>query len=139
VTHRSDAVGECENCEVTSADTVHFRYPQAILVAAIVTFFGSIPFATARWYFAPVLLVPVAVAVWAWRAGTDADRRGIVVRALLGRRRIAWSQIQELAADRRGRAMALLTDGHAIALPAVRAGDLNRLVAVSQGSARPAQ
>ena len=125
---------------MSSADTLHFRYSQAILVAAIVMFFAAIPLATARWFLAPVLLVPVAVAIWAWRAGTDADRGGIEVRALLGKRRIPWSQIRELGADRRGRGMALLTDGHAVALPAVRARDLNRLVAASgQGSARPAQ
>ncbi|BCJ66871.1 PH domain-containing protein [Polymorphospora rubra] len=116
---------------MSTARPVHFRYPQAILVAAIVGFVGAIPLASVSWFLAPILLVPLALAIWAWRAGTDADAAGIRTRALLGNRRIAWSQIRELAADRRGRAMALLTDGHAVGLPAVRAADLPRLVEAS--------
>lgn len=116
---------------MTSARPARFRHPQAILVAAVIGFVGALPLATVRWYLVPVLLVPLAVAVWAYRAGTDADRAGIRIRALLGNRRIAWSQIRELAADQKGRAKALLYDGHAVALPAVRAGDLPRLVAAS--------
>ncbi|MBO4210420.1 PH domain-containing protein [Micromonospora echinofusca] len=116
---------------MSRADTVHFRYNQAILVAAVIAFIGALPLATARWYLAPVLLVPLAVGVWAWRAGTDADRSGLRLRALTGHRRIAWPQIVELAGDDRGRAVARLDDGQVTVLPAVRATDLPRLVAAS--------
>ncbi|MGW5673384.1 PH domain-containing protein, partial [Micromonospora sp. NPDC003776] len=88
------------------ADTVRFRHNQAILVAAIVAFIGALPLATARWWLLWVLLIPLAVAVWAWRAGTDADPGELRLRALLGQRRIPWARVTELAGDDRGRAVA---------------------------------
>ncbi|WP_446213081.1 PH domain-containing protein [Micromonospora sp. IBSANI012] len=116
---------------MSSADTIRFRYNQAILVAAIVAFIGALPLATAEWYLLPVLLIPLAVAVWAWRAGTDADRRGLRLRALAGSRRIAWDRVVELTADPRGRAVARLDDGQEVMLPAVRDTDLPRLVSAT--------
>lgn len=116
---------------MSSANTVRFRHSQAILVAAIIAFIGALPIGSARWFLTPVLLVPLLVAVWAWRAGTDADPSGLWLRALVGRRHIPWSAVVELAPDARGRAAARLRDGQTIVLPAVRAADLPRLVAAS--------
>ncbi|AYF29350.1 chemotaxis protein CheW [Micromonospora tulbaghiae] len=116
---------------VSRADTVRFRHNQAILVAAIVAFIGALPLASARWWLLWVLLVPLAVAVWAWRAGTDADARELRLRALVGQRRVPWDRIAELAGDARGRAVARLDDGEVVVLPAVRATDLPQLVAVT--------
>jgi hypothetical protein len=111
--------------------TVRFRHHSAIAVAGIVAAIAAVPLASAAWYLAPVILVPLAVAVWAWRAGTDASPGGLRVRALLGDRRVPWSAVSELAADPRGRAVARLTDGRMLPLPAVRAADLPRLLAAS--------
>ncbi|RNH99203.1 PH domain-containing protein [Micromonospora aurantiaca] len=116
---------------VSRADTVRFRHNQAILVAAIVAFIGALPLASARWWLLWVLLVPLAVAVWAWRAGTDADARELRLRALVGQRRVPWNQVAELAGDPRGRAVARLDDGEVVMLPAVRATELPRLIAVT--------
>ncbi|MET7947550.1 PH domain-containing protein [Micromonospora sp. NPDC005324] len=116
---------------MSKPDTVRFRYNQAILVAAIIAFVGALPLANARDYLLPVLLVPLAVAVWAWRAGTDADARELRIRALVGQRRIDWDQVLELTTDQRGRAVARLDDGHQVTLPAVRGTDLPRLVAAT--------
>ncbi|QOC93154.1 PH domain-containing protein [Micromonospora craniellae] len=113
------------------SDTTRFRHNQAILVAAIVATLGSLPLASARAYLLPVLLLPLAVAVWAWRAGTDADLAGLRLRALAGQRRIPWDQVVELGADPRGRARARLDDGEQLMLPAVRREDLPRLVAAA--------
>lgn len=121
----------CENQPVSRPDTVHFRHNQAILVASVIAFIGALPLATARSYLLPVLLIPLAVAIWAWRAGTDADATGLRLRALAGQRRIAWPQILELTADERGRAVARLDNGEVAVLPAVRATSLPRLVAAS--------
>ncbi|GIJ07047.1 PH domain-containing protein [Micromonospora andamanensis] len=112
-------------------DVTRFRHNQAILAGAIVATIGALPLASSRPYLLPVLVVPLAVAVWAWRAGTDADVRGLRVRALAGERRIPWDQVVELAADPRGRAVAQLDDGRWVMLPAVRGVDLPRLVAAS--------
>ncbi|MFY1695292.1 MULTISPECIES: PH domain-containing protein [unclassified Solwaraspora] len=117
---------------------VRFRPHQAIMLAAILAFVGSLPLASTRWYFLPILLVPLAIALWAVRAGTDADADGLHVRALLGQRRIPWSRVAELTADPHGRAVARLTDGHRVPLPAVRAGDLPRLIAASGQPLDPA-
>ncbi|WP_435586621.1 PH domain-containing protein [Micromonospora aurantiaca (nom. illeg.)] len=116
---------------MSRADTVRFRHNQAILVAAIVAFIGALPLASARWWLLWVLLVPLAVAVWAWRAGTDADARELRLRALVGQRRVPWNRVAELAGDSRGRAVARLDDGEVVMLPAVRATELPRLIAVT--------
>ncbi|MEU4550548.1 PH domain-containing protein [Micromonospora violae] len=116
---------------MSKPDTVRFRYNQAILVAAIIAVVGALPLANARAYLLPVLLVPLAVAVWAWRAGTDADARELRVRALAGQRRISWERVVELTTDQRGRAVARLDDGRQVTLPAVRGVDLPRLVAAT--------
>ncbi|MET8907204.1 PH domain-containing protein [Micromonospora sp. NPDC004551] len=116
---------------MSRADTVRFRYNQAILVAAIVAFIGALPLATARWWLLWVLLIPLALGVWAWRAGTDADARELRLRALLGQRRVPWGRVAELTADPRGRAVARLDDGETLVLPAVRAADLPRLISAT--------
>ncbi|GAB3153687.1 hypothetical protein GCM10027290_46960 [Micromonospora sonneratiae] len=110
---------------------MRFRHNQAIWVAAVVAFIGALPLASARWYFLPVLLIPLAVGVWAWRAGTDADSQGLRLRALFGQRLIPWTQVAELTADQNGQAVVRLVDGSNTRLPAVRATDLRKLVAAS--------
>lgn len=116
---------------MTSTSSVRFRPHQAILIAAVIGFIGTLPLATASWYFLPLLGLPPLIAGWAVRAGTDADRDGMRLRALVGQRRLAWAEISVLGADSRGRVVALLRDGQRVPLPAVRSGDLHRLIAAS--------
>jgi hypothetical protein len=118
---------------------VRIRQHSAVAVAAIVTTIGAVPLASVAWYWAPIAAIPLVVAVWAWRAGTDAGPTGLRLRALLGSRRVPWSEVSELAADRNGRAVAVLTDGRRLPLPAARAGDLPRLVGASGQQISPAQ
>jgi hypothetical protein len=129
---------------------VRFRPHQAILLAAVVAFIGALPIifgpdlpsggvlsdqsgshTPVRWVFLPILLIPIGVFVWVLRSGTDADADGLRLRAVFGERRVSWTEVRELSGDPWGRAVALLTDGNAVALPAVRAADLPRLVAAS--------
>ncbi|MEH1168867.1 PH domain-containing protein [Micromonospora sp. CPCC 205539] len=121
---------------MSTSNTVRFRYSQAILAAAVIAFIGALPLAAARAYLLPVLLVPLAVGLWAWRAGTDANADGLRLRALAGQRRIGWDRVVELTTDPRGRAVARLDDGQQVVLPAVRGADLPRLVAAT-GQALP--
>jgi hypothetical protein len=116
---------------MSKARPARFRHSGALIVAALVAAIGAVPVATAGWYFLPALLVPLLLALWAWRAGTDADPRGLRLRAALGQRRVPWSEVAELATDDRGRAAARLRDGRVLPLPAVRAADLPRLIAAS--------
>lgn len=114
-----------------TAQTIRFRPHGAVAIAGLVALIGAVPLASAGWPYLPVLLVPLVVVVWALRAGTDAGPEGLRVRALLGERRIGWSEVSELGADRRGRVLARLTDGQVVPLTAVRDRDLPRLVEVS--------
>jgi hypothetical protein len=110
---------------------IRFRPHGAIAIAALVALLGAVPLASAGWQYLPVLLVPVVIVAWALRAGTDAGPEGLRVRALIGQRRIAWSEVSELGADRRGRVLARLTSGQVVPLTSVRDRDLPRLVEVS--------
>jgi len=110
---------------------VRFRHHSGLAIAGLVAFFGAIPVATYRWYLAPILLIPAAVAIWGWRAGTDADEGGVTVRALLGRRRLPWSRISGFAPRGRG-VVAVLDGGATVPLIAVTPADLPRLVELSQ-------
>ncbi|MFC7547539.1 PH domain-containing protein [Plantactinospora sp. GCM10030261] len=125
---------------MSSPDTVRFRHSQVIWVAGVIALFGALPLAGSRWFLAPLLLIPLTVVIWGWRAGTDADRTGLRLRGLVGNRRIPWSEVVELSGDERGRAQARLADGRVAPLPGVRVADLPRLVAASgRGLDAPAQ
>jgi hypothetical protein len=113
---------------VTASTALRFRQNGAILVAVLIAFVSTVPVAGAGWVYAPVILVPLVIGLWAWRSGTDVDAAGLHVRAVLGTRSIAWARVAELAADPRGRVSALLTDGNVIRLTAVRAADLPAVV-----------
>lgn len=117
-----------------------FRHSSAITVAGVIAAIAGLSLATWAVYLLPLLLIPVAVAVWGWRAGTDADSGGLTVRATLGSRRIPWSEVNDLVTTPAGRVSATLSSGRAIDLPAVSPGDLPRLVAASgQSITKPAQ
>jgi hypothetical protein len=122
---------------------VRFRYNASIAIAGLVGFLGAVPLATAgfvdrtnghAWYTYPlllILLIPIAVGVWGWRAGTDATADGLWVRPYgLAARPIAWSEIVGIIPQKR-RIYAILTDDRAIPLPAVTRQDLPRLIAAS--------
>jgi hypothetical protein len=117
-------------CDDAPVRTVKFRHNAATTVAALVAFFGAIPIASLSWYLTPLLLLPLLVAAWSWRAGTDADVTGVRVRALAGSRHIPWSRITHLVPDERGRVHAALAEQTTVRLPAVNATDLPRLLEV---------
>jgi hypothetical protein len=116
---------------VTASTALRFRQNGAILVAVLIAFVSTVPVAGSGSIYAPLILVPLAIGLWAWRSGTDVDAAGLHVRAVLGTRSIAWGRVAELAADPRGRVSALLTDGNVIRLTAVRAADLPAVVAAA--------
>jgi hypothetical protein len=126
-------------CEDYRVNRVSYRQPAGLAIAGLVAFFGALPIATLRWYLAPIALVPLAAAVWAWRSGTDADPAGVTVRALIGKRRIPWERITGFVPDRR-RVLAVLDDGGSVRLPAVSPDQLpNLIVASGQQLTRQAQ
>jgi hypothetical protein len=104
-----------------------FRHNAAITIAAVVAFFGAVPLATSRAYLLPILLVPILIGIWGWRAGTDVSPAGLRVRALFGARLVPWSHVAGLAVQGRGRVYAVLTTGARVHLPAVGAADLPKI------------
>jgi hypothetical protein len=106
-----------------------FRHSAAITIAAVVAFLGAVPLATSRVYLLPIVLVPILVGVWGWRAGTDVSPAGLRIRALFGSRLVPWSHVAALTpADRgRGQVYAVLTTGRRVRLPAVSATDLPKI------------
>jgi PH (Pleckstrin Homology) domain-containing protein len=101
-----------------------YRYNAAITIAAVVAFFGTVPLATSRGYLLPLVLIPLLIGVWGWRAGTDIGPAGLRVRALFGSRLVPWSHVSALVPTDRGRAYAVLTTGRRLRLPAVGAAEL---------------
>jgi hypothetical protein len=100
------------------------RKSGALLVAALIAFVGTLPVAGLHWALTPILLIPLAVLVWAWRAGTDVDAESLRVRALFGTTVVGWSRVAELAPNPRGQVAALLTDGTVVPLTGVTTGNL---------------
>ena len=111
---------------------VRFRHSGALWVAAIITFMGAMPVALGdpsnKPWLAVILLVPVAFAVWAWRAGVDAGDEGIRIRGVIGSRLLPWAELEGFGVHKRG-AFAVLKEGVRVPLPAVGRRDLPRLIA----------
>jgi hypothetical protein len=114
---------------VSRKPVLRVRKSGALILAAFVAFIGTIPFAGARWQLAPVLLVPLAVLIWACRAGTDVDAEGLRIRALLGSTDVPWSRVAELTPDERGRISVRLTDGGSLRLTGVTSDNLAAVLA----------
>jgi hypothetical protein len=123
---------EWEDELVRSKPLLRVRKTGALLVAAVIAFVSAVPVAGARWALTPILLIPAAVFVWAWRAGTDVYADELRVKALFGSTRVPWPQITELAPDPRGQVSALLDNGHVIRLTGVTTDNLPRVLAAGK-------
>jgi hypothetical protein len=117
---------------VRSKPVLRVRKTGALLVAAVIAFAGAIPIAGSRWEFTPIILIPVAVFAWAWRAGTDVYADELRVRALFGSTRVPWTRVAELAPDAQGQVSALLDNGHVIRLTGVTKDNLPRVLAAGR-------
>jgi hypothetical protein len=126
----SNEAGRWEHGRVRNKP-LRFRHNSAVTVAAVLAVIGGLSLAKWAAYLLPLLLVPLAIAVWGWRSGTDVDANGVTVRAALGKRRMPWTEIAELNRDGRGRVTARLTSGRALRLTAVPASALAQVVAAS--------
>jgi hypothetical protein len=117
---------------VSRKPLLRVRKTGALLVAAVIAFVGAVPLAGARWELTPLLLIPAAAFVWAWRAGTDVYDDELRVKALIGSTRVPWPRITELAPDARGQIAALLDNGNMIRLTGVTARNLPRVLAAGR-------
>jgi hypothetical protein len=117
---------------VRAKPVLRVRKSGALLVAAVIAFVGAIPLAGTRWALTPILLIPVAVLLWAWRAGTDVYPDELRVRALFGTTRVPWARVAELAPDSRGQVAALLDNGNVIRLTGVTKDNLPSVLAAGR-------
>jgi hypothetical protein len=102
------------------------------MVAAVIAFVSALPLAGTMWQLTPILLIPVLIFLWAWRAGTDVYAHELRVKALFGSTRVPWDRITELAPDTRGHVSALLDNGNVIRLTAIDRDNLPKVLAVSK-------
>jgi hypothetical protein len=116
---------------VSNKPVLRVRKSGALLVAALIAFVGTVPVAGVRWELTPLLLIPLAVGVWAWRAGTDVFTDHLRVRALAGSTDVPWERIAEMAPDERGRVAALLDNGNMIRLTGVTTTNLPAVLAAA--------
>lgn len=116
-----------------NAAVTRFRHHPARAIAGVVVTISLTTLAAVSPWYGLLAVVPVAYTVWVWRSGTDADRDGLRVRALLGQRRIPWSEITGMARVPGDRVVATLRSGGAVLLTAVTPDALPRLVAASGG------
>lgn len=113
------------------SEVARFRHHRARAVAGMIVTISVLTLVAVSWWFALLLIPPLAWTVWVWRAGTDVDRGGLRVRALLGDRKLAWHDVDTVYVDRHGRVIAGLTHGGELPLTAVTAADLPLLMSAS--------
>jgi hypothetical protein len=131
-TSSEPGIAKCEDERVSRKPLLRVRKTGAILVAAAIAFVGAIPLAGARWELTPILVIPAAAFVWAWRAGTDVFADRLRVRALFGNTQVPWDRVAELAPDERGQVSALLDNGNVIKLTGVTRDNLPRVLAAGR-------
>jgi hypothetical protein len=112
---------------------LRIRPTRAALLAVLLLAVCVIPLATASWWLLGLFAVPALALAWVQRAGVDIDPAGVTVRALLGRRRIDWSDVAGVRAGNRGDLWLVLTTGRRLRLPTARARHLPLIAAASGG------
>lgn len=110
------------------------RIPQlgyiGVLVLTFCVFFAFVGWPVALW---PLLLLPVAAAVFVARTQTVVSERGLALRSVFGAKELAWSQVKGVSIPKRGYVRAHLTDDSVVSLPAVSYDRLRDLIDASGG------
>lgn len=109
------------------------RTPRTALLAVLVLAVCVLPLASSAPWLAVLWVLPIAAAAWVVRAGVDVDRAGLTVRALLGSRRLPWTEVAGLRVTDRDRLVAVLRGGGAVRLPVLRPRHLPLVAAASGG------
>jgi hypothetical protein len=101
--------------------------PVAVLVVC------ALPLAASGPWGPLILLFPAAVAAWVLRVGVDVGEDGVTAQSLFGRRRVPWGELAGVRVAGRGELWLVTTAGTEVRLPVMRARDLPRLAALSDG------
>ncbi|MDN3239426.1 hypothetical protein [Glycomyces tritici] len=120
---------------------LRIRRPAAVTGAAFVAWLTVLPLSVSLIVERPFLgafsavaglalmLVPVAVSLWAWRSGIDVTREGIAIRGLFSSRTIAWKHIDGFAHGHEGVA-AILDDQSQVRLHPLKPENLPQVLAI---------
>ena len=112
-------------------ERTRFGPTRIALVPVLVLLFGALPLATSSPLLLWLLLVPVAAAVWVLRARVLADDAELEVCNGLGRRTVAWSEVEGLDVPRFAPVRLLLRGGRRLPLTAVQRNEVRRLMALA--------
>lgn len=128
---------------ITPEDTgeglrVRFRLPRSSYLAVLFLVLGVTVLLFQPW-FAFLFLVPIAVAAFIARRGTDVDGQGVTVHALLRSETFPWSQVRGIAVSDKGRVSIALRDAAGgiaatVRLPCVATSGLPVLAEASGGA-----
>lgn len=113
---------------------IRVRTPRMNLVAVLALAICVIPLASASPWLAVLWALPLLAIAYLRRVGVDVDAEAITVRALLGSRRLPWSEVAGLRIGRRNRLFAVLRSGGAVRLPVLRLRHLSMVSAASGGA-----
>jgi hypothetical protein len=106
---------------------------RSALLPVVILLLCVVPIAAASPWTTPLLLIPLALAVWVLRAGVDVADDGITVRSLVAQRRVGWSELAGIRVGDRGDLWLVTTARTEVRLPVLRPRDLPRLSALSDG------
>jgi hypothetical protein len=110
-----------------------FRMNRTSLVAVFAFAVCLTSLTAASPWFLLLLLVPAVLAAWVWRTGFDVGAEAITVRSLVGRRRVAWTELAGVRVDEQAHLWLVTTGGTEVRLPAVRVRDLPAIGQASGG------
>ncbi|WP_196073103.1 PH domain-containing protein [Nakamurella alba] len=114
-------------------DRAVFRLPLVSLAFPVLLFVCATPLATVRVWLLWVYLAPVLAVFYVLLTRTTVTPESITTSGLLGRRRIAWSDLDGFEFRGPRWAVAVTTAGKRIRLPMIRPRDLPVLAEVSGG------
>jgi len=109
----------------------HFGPQPIALLPVLILALGALPLAGSRLFLLPLLLVPLGCAVWVLRARVVADSHGLTVSNGLGRRRVAWRDIEALDVRARRPVRLCLRDDRSLWLSPLTRRDVPRLLKVA--------
>lgn len=117
-------------------DKLVFRIPAPALLAAGCLLICVTPVAWAAPGLQALYLLPLGFAWWVLRNRTTVDATRLVARGTFSKRVLAWDDVTAIKVVPKGWLSAVLGDRSQVRLPAVRAGHLPALAAVSGGRFR---
>jgi hypothetical protein len=109
------------------------RMSRTALLPVVILLVCVVPAAAASPWMTVLFLIPLALAAWVLRVGVDVDADGITVRSLVSQRRVAWTELAGIRVADRGDLWLVTTAATEVRLPVLRARDLPRLAALSDG------